>query len=85
VGDPKMPVDPTNDRCPVCGEGTLTDLAFDAGDRLKAKPAQTSDSRQLLTYSCGHTSPGPRLDTADANALVVERRASKDVVDPTPD
>jgi hypothetical protein len=71
----------TDDRCPICGVGTLIDMAFDGGGRIGSKAAQTADSRQVVSYSCGHTSKGPRLDTADEVVMEVERRTSKEVTD----
>jgi hypothetical protein len=70
-----------DDRCPVCGEGTLVDIAFDSDDRLGGKPAQTAGSREISSYSCGHTAKGARLDGADQEELAVERRTSSDVTD----
>lgn len=68
-------------RCPVCGGGTLADLAFDV-EPPKREPAQRSDSRELVTYSCGHEVIGDSLGGADADRLDVERRSSEDTVDP---
>ena len=61
------PDDPKTDlRCPVCGREGLADIAFDAQPAEDAKggpprPAQTADSRQVITYACGHQVPGPSL------------------------
>jgi hypothetical protein len=68
-------------RCPVCGRGVVADITFDAGTRdERGAPVQQPESRQLTRYSCGHVTTGPRLETADADALDVERRASRDTV-----
>jgi hypothetical protein len=70
--------------CPVCGVGRLADIAFDdAGDR-PAEVRQTAESRELLTYSCGHEVRGGSVATADADALDVERRTSQEAAQPTP-
>jgi hypothetical protein len=45
---------------------------------------QRADSRELLTYTCGHEVAGASLDTADADALEVERRSAAETVDPPP-
>jgi hypothetical protein len=67
-------------RCPRCGVGVLTDIAFDAaGD---GEPVQAPAARQLVTYSCGHREAGPRLETADADRLAVERRTTPETLDP---
>lgn len=71
-----------DDRCPICGHGTLVDIAFDEGDRRASKPAQSADSRQVVSFSCGHVVDGPGLDRADADALAVERRTSPETTDP---
>jgi hypothetical protein len=70
----------TEGRCPTCGEGTLVDVSFDAN--TEADGSQDADSRQIETYSCGHTIVGPRLSTADQDALTVERRTSDETVVP---
>ena len=67
-------------RCPVCGVGVVTDIAYDADSPIEGDtPFQEPDSRQLITYSCGHKAPGPRLATADADRLVVERRRTDEL------
>ena len=72
----------TDGRCPTCGEGTLVDVSFDLDANAEADGSQDADSRQIETYSCGHTIVGPRLSTADQEALTVERRASDETVAP---
>jgi hypothetical protein len=68
-------------RCPVCGRGVVADITYDAGTRdERGAPIQQPESRQLTRYSCGHVRTGPRLETADADALDVERRDSRDTV-----
>ncbi len=67
--------------CPICGEGTLVDLAFDGRADDEAL-RQAPDSRERQTYDCGHEVLGLALRSADADALDVERRSSKDTVEP---
>jgi hypothetical protein len=68
-------------RCPVCGRGVIADISFDQGTSDEhGAPMQQPESRQLTSYSCGHSATGPRLETADADALDVERRSSPDTV-----
>lgn len=74
-------------RCPRCGLGEVIDIAFDAGASSGAEGGtdaqpQGAESRQVETYSCGHQVVGPRLSTADAELLDVERRSSEDTVEP---
>ena len=73
--------EPTPTTCPICGRGTLVDLAFDergAGRTTR----QTADSAEVRTYECGHEVVGPSLALADPERMDVERRASQDTVDP---
>ena len=69
-------------RCPTCGEGTLVDVSFDLDANAEVDGSQDADSRQIETYSCGHTIVGPRLSTADQDDLTVERRTSDETVAP---
>lgn len=73
-------------RCPRCGEGTLVDISFDLdpADPV-ADGMQEAESRQIETYSCGHTVLGPRLSSADQEAMTVERRTSDEATMPAPD
>ena len=77
--------DDTSGRCPTCDEGTLVDVSFDLDANADSDGAQDADSRQIETYSCGHTVVGPRLSTADQDALTVERRTSDETVAPIED
>jgi hypothetical protein len=52
-------------RCPVCGNGVLRDLSYDAASQGAQQPQQQPESRQLETYTCGHQVMGDRLDRAD--------------------
>jgi hypothetical protein len=69
--------------CPVCGRGTLADIAFDAG-RDRRSHLQSAESRELVTYSCGHEVAGPSVGAADADLLDVERRTSDETAAPIP-
>ena len=73
-------------RCPRCGEGTLVDISFDLdpSDPV-ADGMQEAESRQVETYSCGHTVVGPRLSSADQEAMSVERRTSDETTMAAPD
>jgi hypothetical protein len=72
-------------RCPVCGEGTLVEIAYDGdSEETVLELAQEADSRQLVTYSCGHIAEGPSLATADAERLDVERRDTEESAAPLP-
>jgi len=77
----------TSLHCPRCGRGDLVDIAFDAGASKDTEVSngaqpQEADTRQIESYSCGHRVLGPRLSTADADLLDVERRSSEDTVQP---
>ncbi|HYJ60700.1 MAG TPA: hypothetical protein VE032_04465 [Actinomycetota bacterium] len=69
-------------RCPVCGRGTLVDVAFDLN--ADGEVEQRADSREVDSYTCGHEVPGPSLASADPDRLSVERRSSEETVDPSP-
>jgi len=76
--------EPSKDRsgtlCPICGSGRLTDISFDDGEGDQQQP----ESREVLTFTCGHEVSGPQLQSADADKLDVERRDSEGTVDPGP-
>jgi hypothetical protein len=68
-------------RCPVCGEGVVADIAYDAEVRGEdGEPFQAPESRQQTQYSCGHAVNEASLETADTDRLDVEQRASEDTV-----
>jgi hypothetical protein len=75
-------------RCPICGRGTLADIAFDAEAPSETSgsetPEQQPESRQLDTYTCGHQVLGAQLAAADER-LDVERRASDETAEPLPE
>ena len=58
--------------CPQCGRGRLVDLSFDERGRdADARPRQSADSHEILTYTCGHAVVGASLATADPRQLDV--------------
>jgi hypothetical protein len=63
----------------------LVDVSFDLdpADPI-ADGIQEAESRQIETYSCGHTVVGPRLSSADQEAMTVERRTSDETTMPAP-
>jgi hypothetical protein len=67
-------------RCPVCGEGVLGDIAYD--DRAARSPRQASDSREVLTFSCGHEVEARRLAEAARDDPNVEHRRAEETVGP---
>jgi hypothetical protein len=70
-------------RCPICGVGVVADMLYDEGaERPDGAPMQTGDTRQVTTYSCGHTVDGASLATADTDELDVEERSSEQTIDP---
>ena len=70
-------------RCPICGVGVVADVRYDEGaERPDGGPMQTGDTRQVTTYSCGHTVDGASLATADTERLDVEERSSEQTIDP---
>ncbi len=68
-------------RCPLCGEGVLGDIGYDWG-RDGSAPKQTADSRELLTFSCGHSVEARALAEAARDDPNVERRHSPDTIEP---
>jgi uncharacterized protein (DUF983 family) len=74
-------------RCPTCGQGELVDISYNQpsdGAPPSGEPMQEADSRQVVTYSCGHEVVGPRIDREQqaGPALDVERRTSEETVPP---
>ena len=69
--------------CPICGRGTLADIAYDRGNTPREDLQQQPTSRQLDVYSCGHQVPGAALESAD-DRLDVERRTSDEAAEPRP-
>jgi hypothetical protein len=71
-------------RCPVCGEGTLADIGYDAVPPTDREAEQQPESRQIDSYTCGHQVIGGQLASADGSALDVERRTSDEPAEPLP-
>jgi hypothetical protein len=65
--------DATPVTCPICGKGTLRTTDFGT---------QQPESREVLTFTCGHEVEGAMLETADSDRLDVERRTSEETVTP---
>ena len=77
---------PSEKRCPTCGEGVLVEITYRSGSTLAEDEAiQESDTRQVESYSCGHEVSGPPLDRTAAGSedLEVERRRSDETAGPT--
>lgn len=72
--------EPIDRVCPVCREGTMVDIEYDA-DPASREPVQRADSREVIEFSCGHLVVGPSLASADEERLDVERRTSDQTVD----
>jgi hypothetical protein len=70
-------------RCPICGEGELADIEYDAGQTRDEDLQQQPASRQLDVYTCGHQVRGAPLEAADER-LDVERRTSDEAAQPVP-
>jgi formylmethanofuran dehydrogenase subunit E len=64
-------------RCPICGEGVLVDVSYEAG----GEPRIEAESVEVLAFSCGHETRGPRLATSDQERLSVERRTSEETAE----
>jgi hypothetical protein len=78
-----MEADTDQTRCPVCGIGVVADVMYDEGaERGDGGRMQTADTRQVTTYSCGHSVGGASLATADTDELDVEERTSEETIDP---
>jgi hypothetical protein len=70
--------------CPVCGRGFVADIAFDRATGGQPDLRQTAESRELVTYSCGHQVLGASVGTADTDVLDAERRTSRETAEPRP-
>ncbi len=82
-----MASDSGSKKCPECGRGDLVDITYREGSPAEVgEEIQTSETRQVETYSCGHELIGPRLDrsAAGTSALEVERRETEETVEPPP-
>jgi hypothetical protein len=69
-------------RCPICGNGVLTDIAYDEHHPPVDPPKQAPESGEVVTFTCGHEVEVGRLADAARDDPNVERRTSDDVVDP---
>jgi hypothetical protein len=74
-------------KCPRCGKGVLVDITYrdDPDVAVETDEAiQTSGTRQVESYSCGHEIAGPRLDrtASGSDELEAERRATEETTDP---
>jgi hypothetical protein len=81
-----MPDDSASRMCPKCGRGVLVEITYREGaPEDVAEPIQTTDTRQVETYSCGHEVVGPRLDqtATPEGGLEAERRTSEETAEPT--
>lgn len=78
-----MPTD-TEMRCPVCGRGVLADIAYDEGTPDADRPRQGSESREVVTFTCGHEVGSASLADARRDDPNVERRQSEETAQPIP-
>jgi hypothetical protein len=69
-------------RCPLCGKGVFIEVVYEDREPDGTKPKLTSDSYEVLLFSCGHAVRGTSLATADADRLTVEARDSEEATDP---
>lgn len=68
-------------RCPICGEGVYTDVAYLDPDPKGSADQQAGESFEILTFSCGHEVRGSELAVADTDRLTVEERTTEETVD----
>jgi hypothetical protein len=69
-------------RCPVCGEGVLTDIAYDEHHPVLERPKQAPESSEVLTFTCGHEVEEHRLAEAARDDPNVERRDAPETPSP---
>ena len=69
-------------RCPVCGVGVLGNIAHDENPQAPSGIKQAPESREVLTFSCGHEVEAERLEESASADQNVERRESEDTVEP---
>lgn len=72
----------SNLRCPICGQGVLGDIAYDEHHPQLSTPKQAPESREVLTFSCGHEVESGRLADAARADPNVERRQSPETAAP---
>ncbi len=68
-------------RCPVCGSGVLRDIAYDENETVASGIKQAPESREVLTFTCGHEVEAHRLEEAARRDPNVERRDTPETVD----
>jgi hypothetical protein len=68
-------------RCPECGVGVLADIAYDEQPAAR-EPFQDAESREMVTFSCGHEVPSLSLAEARRDDPNVERRTADETVAP---
>lgn len=68
--------------CPVCGVGVLGDIAYDENPAEPSGMKQAPESREVLTFSCGHEVEARRLQEAARRDPNVERRKSDESIEP---
>ena len=68
-------------RCPVCGQGVFTDVAYEEPSPGSYEPRQSADAYEVLVFSCGHRVRGARLDEAEPDRMTVEQRESDETAD----
>ena len=69
-------------RCPVCGRGVFTDVIYEEPEPGGSEPRLSTDSFEVLLFSCGHRVKGGRLDMAEPDLMTVERRESAETAEP---
>jgi hypothetical protein len=75
------PRDASDLRCPVCGRGVLSVIAYDrvgSDEVLRQGP----ESAEVLVFSCGHEVQARRLGEAARDDPNVERRVADETVLP---
>lgn len=72
-------------RCPICGKGVLTDMAYEDPAPGEPRDKQDTDSVEIFTFSCGHETRGGKLATADHEMIDIERRRTDETVVPPDD
>jgi hypothetical protein len=67
-------------RCPDCGVGVLGNIAYHQDPGVPSGIKQAPESREVLTFSCGHEVEARRLDETAGRDPNVERRTSDETV-----
>jgi hypothetical protein len=65
--------------------GVLGDIAYDEHHPRLDVPKQAPESREVLSFSCGHEVESGWLGDADRHDPNVERRTASETVDPIDD